>query len=299
MSRWLYRGTSLNDAREKELATGKKDGYTFSIHRGRLDMHDPQATVPAGTPLEEIEWWRPEGEDRGYLTDQQGVTGGFTSTLGSAVGFASGDVPLVFYFQSGGFNGTDMPVRYKYDFFDSFPGVAAWVEGVGRGTATGEVHAEEEGLMALTVGDEEGHPQLDRYWGHEDMRGLARRHEGESEVVVMDSEADVERAVQTVAIFLEGLHEPGRALASFDGYSAGYDEGEDVGRMGDEELLSNLHTEVRAASNIDIPDLWTVSVDTRVMDDVPNVAPGQVDIAYDGATVYEDGDAIPQHLLGM
>lgn len=298
MSRY-YRGTSLRDAREKELQDGMKDGFTFNIHKGRLDMHDPQSTVAAGTPLEEIQWWTPEGEDRGYLTEQQGVTGGFTHTFGSAVGFAAGDVPLVFYFTPGGFNGTDRTIRYTYDFFDSTPGALAWVEGVGKGSATGEIHAMDEGLMGLTIEGAPGHYQLDRHWGHEDMRSLARRHEGETEVVMMESEADVQAAMDTVAVFLEGLHEPGRALAAFDGYSSGFgDPGEDVSRMGDEELLSNLHAEVRAASNIPLPDLWTVSVDTRVMDDVPNVAPRDVDIAYDGTTVYEDGEDIPQYLLG-
>lgn len=294
MARYYYRGTSLSSAVEEELGDGRIDGFEANIYRGELDMHDPQATVTRGTPVEDIQWFTPEGEDRGYLTETQGVTGGLTNLLGAAIGFASG-VPLVLYLRRSALNGTAATVRYGLDWFDGHEGALAWVYGR---AVDGEIRTPTEGLMGLTTMTESG-PEVWE-WGHRQLDATAMTYDDEHEAVVFADHIDIADACESVAITLEGRRSPAQALATFDGYHAGYgaDRETDISRWSDEELLATLHREVRAAVPQPINDLWTLNLSTHVMESVRAVPEEAFDFAYSDGQFLRDYDAVPDYLLG-
>lgn len=278
MSGYLYRGTSLSSANSEEFGTGRIEGTTATIYKGRLDAENPHSTVARGTPLEEVPWWRPEPDYEGrlWLEEQQGVTGGLTDAIGAAISFASG-IPIVLYFSTDGLNGRDAPVQYTRDWFDGFPGALSWVYGQ---SVSGEIHAQEEGLIGLTTETEDG-PQV-WVWGDRDIESAARQYQDEREALVFADHIEVERALEAVGIWLEGRLGPKNVLAEFDGYHTGYggDDEVDISEWPDARVVRHLHEEVRAAAAMDLPPLATVDLNTTVMENVYEVTGEQVDVAY-------------------
>lgn len=285
----LYRGVSLTKALSVELATGIVSGHTVSLYKGRLDTPNPNAHVSRGTPVEELAWWKPEGmeDEDGYFTETQGVTGGFTHTVGAAIGFG----PIVMYFDRLGSGGR---INYNYRYFDATPGALAWVYG---DNIEGEVRDQEHGLIGLTSMGDSG-PVVWR-WGEDELRRDAMQYQDEREALVWDDEVDISRTLSTVAIVLEGRRTPTQMLANFDGYHAGYaDEGENTARWSTEKTLATLHDEFRSRAGVDIPELWTINLNSTLMEKFARVPESAFDFAYDGEAIYDEYDAVPTRLLG-
>jgi len=293
MTDYLYRGTSLTAANNEEFANGRIEGYEVNIYRGRLDMFDPQETVARGTSIKDVQWWKPKGEDRGYLKETQGVTGGLSDIIGTAIGFSSG-VPLVLYLNRRALNGTGAKIRYGYDWFDHYEGALAWVYGR---SVSGEIRTMDNGLMGLTTETPQG-PQVWE-WGHRDLNGAAMAYEDEQEVLVMDDHIDIAGACESVALILEGRRTPTQALATFDGYHAGFGgDGEDTSRWRTERVLDTLHHEIQQNSAMRIDDLWTINLTTAMLEKANVVPRNSFDFAYNGTRVIENYDAVPSYLMG-
>lgn len=294
MTEYYYRGVSLADANKDEFNDGRIEGYVYDIYKGRLDMDNPQSTVARGTKVEDIQWWMPEGHEGDvFLTEERGVTGGLTDVIGTAISFTGPPVPIVMYLRKDGLNGKASPVQYRYDWFDNFPGGLAWVYGE---TIDGEVRAMEEGLMALAV-DAEGGPEV-WVWGHDDLHGEGMVYTDEREVLVADDHIDIASALETVVVMLDGRWNVNNVLSVFDGYHSGYGEGRDVREMPTAEALDALHGEVRGASNMPLPDLWTINLGTQIKGKVREVPPDALEYAYDGSSMYTDASEVPGYLLG-
>lgn len=294
MSSYVYRGVSMKAALDQELGPGVIEGHTSTIRKGKLDVENPQATVARGTPVDELNWWMPEGEDRPFLVEKQGVTGGLTHVLGTAISFSNPPVPLVFYLKESRLNGTAARVRYAYDWFDSYPAALDWVYGQ---SVSGEVRTLDEGLMALTTETANG-PEIWE-WGHDQLGGSAMAYEDERELLVFADHIDVAPCCDGVAIVFEGTRNPTTSLASFEGYHAGYEtEGVDVSLWSRERRLDALHAKVREASNQPISNLWTINLSTTLMSKLHEIPESAFDYAYDGQRVIEDYDEVPDWLLG-
>ena len=293
MPDYYYRGTSLSSAITGELGSGRIDGYTANIYRGDLDTVTPQATVARETPVDQLPWWTPKGEDRPYLTETQGITGGLTQLIGTAVGFSTG-VPVVLYLRESGLNGTPTPVRYGYDYFDSIEGAAQWVYGE---SVTGEVRTVEDGLIGLTTTTADG-PVIWE-WGQRDLNESLRVYEDEREALVLADHIDIAPACAAVAIVLEGRRTPAQALATFDGYHAGFgSDGTDISRWSETEQLEQLHEEVQSAVPATIPDLWTINLTSTIPGRVNDLQFRAFDYAYQPGRGRLNHGETPDHLLG-
>lgn len=298
MTDTLYRGTSLSSAVEAELDTGKIEGFTHNIYEGELDMHDPQSTVARQTPVSELQWWTPEGFDADerdpYMTKTQPVTGGVTNRIGTAIGF-SGGVPIVFYLQEGSLKPNPTPVRYGYDWFDSYRGGLAWVMGK---NITGEVRGANEGLIALTTSTADG-PKV-WHWGKHELERRTRDHDDERELLARSEAIDISDACKGVAIMLEGRRTPTQALATFDGYHAGFgDETEiNTGRWKETRVLETLHEEVRQKAKMPVPNLYTVNLTTQMLGSYREVPAEGYDYAYTEAEGRMDYEETPSFILG-
>lgn len=295
MVRYLYRGTSLSKANEEEFYDGRIDGFTANIYRGRLDTESPNATQPRGVSLQSLPWWTDGGRvEDPILREEQGVTGGLTNVIGTAIGFSTG-VPLVIYLKESSLNGTGHRVRYGYDWFDANPGALAWVYGE---SVDGEVRTEREGLIGLTTMGEGG-PKV-WVWGDRDLDSSTKTYEDEREVLVMEDHIDITGAIESVVVMLEGRRTPTQALAAFDGYHAGFGDADetDTSRWAEERVFSTLHDEVQREAAMALNDLWILDLRTQMMGSFREIPPDTVDAAYDGETVYDGPDAIPGYLLG-
>lgn len=297
MTNYLYRGTSLSQANEEEFADQRIDGDTSTLYKGRLDMHNPHATVPRETPVQDIDWYRPDGVDPedAYLTDQQGVTGGVTGTIGTAIQFTDG-IPIVLYLRESALNGTGVGVRYNYDFFDAHPGALAWVYGR---SVSGEVHAEDEGLIGLTT-QTAGGPAVWE-WGRVNLNQEAAVYEDEREVLVFEDSIDIAGACAAVAITLEGRRTAKQALATFEGYHASpFADASDgnVNRMRDSDVLPALHSAFHGESAMQIDNLVTINLSKSIMGRLHQIPEGAFEWAYTDTSGFVGYDEVAPFLLG-
>lgn len=284
----------MKAALDEELGRGVVSGHTSTEYRGELDMHNPDATVARGTPVDEIQWWLPDPDAQPYMTKEHGVTGGLTSTLGAAIRFSNPPIPMVFYLKERGLNGTPTPINYSYDWFDSHPGGLDWVYGE---SVSGEVRTLSEGLMGLTTETETG-PEVWE-WGRDDLQRTAMTYEDESELLVFSDHIDISPCCDGVAIILQGTRNPQTAIAGFDGYHAGFgSDGQDVSRWSDERILETIHAKVREESAQPIDTLWTINLTSTLMESMREIPPEIFDYAYDGSRMIEEYDEVPQWLLG-
>lgn len=296
---YYYRGTSLTDAADRELGTGRLDGATFTMYKGEIREPDRSKTIPRGTPVADLPWWTPEGhpeDDAGHRTETVAVTGGLTHTLGTAIGFATG-LPLVFYYDRSAL-GRSMAVSYDEAFFEDVPGALAWVTGAGT---TGEIRSFQGDLYGLTRAPSE--PSVDAAvdeWFGTGLRTRARRHRDEREVLVRESSIDVAQACEAIAIVTEGGIDPQTVLAQQDGYHAGFGDADatDIARWSDEEILAELAQMVRDAAQGKSPTVYGIGLDTRMMEKFPGVPDDDIAWVYDGDRVSDDPNAVPGFLLG-
>jgi hypothetical protein len=294
VSDYYYRGTSLSAANAEEFANGRIEGTETTVYAGELLDDWRQYGVTAGHSLEDVPWWSPEGEDRQYLQSDVGVTGGLTTSIGTAIGFSNG-IPTVLYVNERKLNGRDSPVRYGKDYFDSMKGALGWVTGA---SVSGEIHDRTDGVVGLTTETEEG--TVVKYWGTREMANRARQHQDEFEALVFEDHIDIVDAMDSVGLWMEGAVGPRNVLNSFDGYSTYSEGGDDVDFS--EWLLSDildaLYREYRRRAATDIEDLWLFNLDTTLMGSYTEVPVGDVAWAYDGSVLYQDMDRVPDYLLG-
>jgi len=291
MSNILYRGTSLSGAIKEELGPGVVYGDTFDIFEGRLQDGEASKTVAKQTPVDELNWWTPEGFDgTPYMTDTQSVTGGFSRLIGTAIGFSNG-VPIVLYLDESNISASLTPIRYNLGFFDHYDGSFAWVA-----EEDGEVRDEDGGVVGLTTDSASGPVIWD--WGTS-LERSARQYEEESELIASTEQVDVSGAIKSVAIMLEGRRTPSQALATFPGYHAGFgDSGENIGRWSEVEVLEELHRKVKERAQMPNLDLVTVNLTTNVMEKVSYLDDTGFDYAYiDGER--KPHDETPEYLLGI
>ena len=224
MTETLYRGTTLTSALLNELGTGSISGSRFEIYKGRIAAENPGKAAAKGVSVDDIDWWTPEGFDGDpYLTETVDIVGGLSDSIGTAIGFARG-VPIVFYLDRSKLSRTPTPVQYRLDWFDRTPGALAWVS-----EEDGEVRGEDAGLFGLTTNTENG-PQVWE-WG-DTLASTATTYQDESEQLAFTRELDVSGAIMAAAVMLEGRRTVKQALATFDGYHAGFG--------GDDETLPPL-----------------------------------------------------------
>lgn len=295
MTGYVYRGVALSEANEQEFGEGKILGHETNIYRGRLDTDNPQATVVRGTPLEELPWWDDGGRvEDPILEEEQGVTGGLASNIGTAIGF-SGGIPLVLYLKEGGLNGTASKVRYDLNWFDGAEGALSWVYGK---SVNGEIRTEDEGLIGLTTMAESG-PQV-WVWGEDELSTSAMTYEDEREALVFDDHIDIEPALDTVATFLEDQRGPKQALDAFEGYTAvpSVYDGEDITEWSQRKATETFYREVKQAADHPLDDYWVVVLNATVHSASREVEGEYLEYAYDGDRFVEDAADLPPHLLG-
>lgn len=293
MTSYLYRGTSLSAANEEEFGDGRIHGFEANIYRGEFQPEGLHSTIARGTPLDDLPWRRPDPDMTPYLEEDQGVTGGLTNVIGTAIGFSTG-IPLVLYLRESSLNGGGRPIRYGYEWFNATPGALAWVYGT---SVSGEIRGVNEGLLGLTTMTESG-PQVWE-WGKRDLDGAGMAYEDEREVLVMDDDIRVAGSMESVALMLEGRRTPTQALATFDGYHAGFgDDGVDTSRWPARQVLETVYDEMHAKAEVSLPDLWIVNLSTSIMGSMPRIPEEAFDFAYNGRAVIEDYDAVPDHILG-
>lgn len=295
MSDYLYRGTSLTGENQSVYEDGIREGITANIYKGELDTEYPQQTQPRDLPIEELPWWKPEGEHRGYFTEQTGVTGGLTHTLGTAIGFSTG-IKTVLYLRERDLNGTGITVRYGYDFLDSVEGAATYIFG---DSIDGEIRTINDGLIGLTTMGDQG-PKL-WYWGKDDINSRVMGWQDEREVLVLDDHADLGRALESVAIFGENQVTANRLLANMDGYYSGYgsDGGIDVSGLDHRQAARHLHDAYQSEAKRDLADLWYIYLDKTILGDFGHIPEDTFGFAFDGDEFYEERSSVPAHLLGL
>lgn len=291
----IYRGLTLDEANESEFPDRVIRGAEYDIYYGRLEGQKPDATIARLTPVEELSWWDDGGRvDDPILRKTQGITGGMTHTIGTAIGF-SGDIPIVLCLDESALNGSAMPVDYRRSWFDSVEGALAWVQG---GQISGEVRTEDEGLIGLTTDTEFGPAVWE--WGRDRVRATSMQYYGEHESIVRSSSVDIEGALMDVVTYLESQRSPKQVLSLFEKYTASprYEDGIDISEWSDEEIMRALYQSIRDRANDPLENYWLVVLDSVIMDDVWQIPRDTFVRAYDGSSFYTDPDDIPPHLLG-
>jgi hypothetical protein len=291
VSNYVYRGSSFKKLQGQEFSTGEIEGHTASIFRGRLDTETPHATVPRGTPVEDLPWWVPEGiEDKGYVVEEKGVTGGLTRTLGTAINFG----PVVLFLNQRDMRHTPVQVSYNYGFFDGYEGALSWVKG---GNVGGEIHTEEEGLIGLVTETETGWTVTD--WGKNQMEVLSMRHTDERELLAAQDSISVDRSLESVGMYLQSRRSVTRMLADQPGYHSGTRRGDgiDASAMDESEAARRLHELIQGRANRHLPDFWLVVLNSKMMEHFHEVPEGTFEYATDGTSIVADRARVPGHLL--
>lgn len=291
----LYRGTSLTAANAAEFGIGKTTGFEANIYSGRLDTETPNAHRPRGMPIDELPWWTPdETVEKGYLTETQGVVGGITPNLGTAIQFSEG-IPIVLYLDESA--ASPARVSYNYQWFDSMPGALAWVAG---GQVDGEIRTHDEGLVGLSTTGENDQP-LVHSWSQDDMQSKSVQYVDEREWLVFDESVDVSGAIEAVATVIESSRGPKSVLAGMDGYHAGYrdyPDKVDVSEYSDREALLQIHTEISDQFATPIDNYWVVLLSSRLLEGFESVPADTFEVACDGQRCVTEVSDLPGYLLG-
>lgn len=298
MARYIYRGTSLSAAAEQELGEGYIEGFEYDVYTGILDKNDVDSTEPRGTLVEDLPWADPEGNPGEPLRQTQGVTGGMSNRLGTAIGF-SGGVPIVLYLAEGRLNGQTVQVRYNYGWFETYEGALPWVEG---SPVTGEIRDQEAGLVGIFT-DNDGERRVWK-WGTDELQQSVWAYDDEREYLVFTDRVDISPALTGVVVWLEGGRTVTQALSALSGYHGGFggfDAGDatDVSSWSDEKKYRTLHEEVQKRSNHRIGNLYTVLHGQHVMNSVSTIPSDGFVEAYDGDRIIEDQSELPRWVFGM
>lgn len=277
----LYRGASLSQFNEQEFRTGEIAGGTYTVYRGTQPREGGMPSVQPGTPLEDVPSWTPEGEDRKWMVEEVGITGGITDNIGTAVVFGGG-VPMLLYLDESRTNA--MRLQYTRRDFDGIPGGLPHVN-----EEDGEIRyftpENEERLVGL-VRDAPAGPEVHRF-GYDEMEMEAMQHGREHEWVHQDTSLDISRALDGTATFIQrrGLD----SLLSALGFEQ---EG-----LTDAQIMRIAHSAIIKEANMDITPYWLVLLDSVMLEQFAEFEEDWIDMAYDGEMIRAP-DEVPPWVRG-
>lgn len=277
----LYRGASLSQFNQQEFATGEIAGGTYTVYRGTQPREGGMPSVQPGTPIEDVPSWSPEGEDRKWMVDKVGVTGGLTGNIGTAVTFGGG-VPMLLYLDESRTSASRL--QYTRRDFNTMPGALPHVtEDDGEIRYFDDNH--EEQLVGL-LREEPSGMEVHRF-GIDAMERESQQYNREGEWVHRSESLDISRALDGTATFIQR-----RQLGSMLD-ALGFEEAD----MSEAEMMRVAHSAVISDAQMDITPYWLVLLDSQMLEQFPVFEEEWIDRAYDGDRV-RSADEVPAWVRG-